>query len=240
MTKSDLLAIVPAYNEEHNVGAVVEKLRKCGLPMDVLVVNDGSSDRTAEVAKSAGATVVTLPYNLGIGGAVETGFIYARDYGYSFAVQVDGDGQHKPEEIPTILNPVKNGETDVAIGSRFLTKEGFRSSPFRRIGIYIFRGAIYLATRQIITDNTSGFRAYNRKAIKFLAEHYPCDYPEVEVVVTLKKNGFHLKEFPVQMDERQGGRSSITPAKSVYYMVKVLLAVLVCYLRSPEVREDRS
>lgn len=234
MNEKKVLAIVPAYNEEHNIEDVVTGLKSCGVPLDVVVINDGSSDKTTEVAQNAGAVVVTLPCNLGIGGAVQTGLIYARDKDYDVAIQVDGDGQHKPEEIHIILDPVLKGETDVAIGSRFLGKKGFKSSATRRLGISIFRAAIYIATRQLITDNTSGFRAFNKQAIAYLADKYPCDYPEVEVIVALKKNRFRMKEYPVEMLERHSGRSSITPIKSAYYMVKVLLAVLVSFLRSSD------
>jgi glycosyltransferase involved in cell wall biosynthesis len=234
MHQKQTLAIIPAYNEEQNVGRVIESLKEHDPDLDIVVIDDGSRDRTYEVARSSGAIAIRLPHNLGIGGAVQTGLIFARDHGYQTAVQVDGDGQHKPEEIPTILTPVQNGETDVAIGSRFLVTKSFRSTALRRLGISIFRAALFLATKQVITDNTSGFRAFNRKAIVFLADNYPCDYPEVEVIVSLKRNGFRLKEFPVEMEERQGGRSSITPIKSAYYMIKVLLAILVSALRARE------
>lgn len=234
MARSRILAIIPAFNEAANIGSVIRGLATCHIPLDAIVINDGSRDATEQVATDAGATVISLPYNLGIGGAVQTGLIYARDRGYDIAIQVDGDGQHRPDEIPIIIEPVLSGETDVAIGSRFICRTGFKSSFSRRMGIWVFRAAIYLATRQVITDSTSGFRAFNRRAIEYLAEHYPCDYPEVEVVVALKRNGFRLKEFPVEMAERHGGASSITPVKSLYYMVKVLLAVLVSFLRAPE------
>jgi glycosyltransferase involved in cell wall biosynthesis len=238
MPKNNILAIVPAFNEASSISAVVKSLLALPLGVDVLVVNDGSADSTARLASEAGARVATLPCNLGIGGAVQTGLIYAKNEGYQIAMQVDGDGQHKADEVTLIVDPVRNNETDVVIGSRFLTNEGFRSSGMRRLGILIFRVAIYLLTKQVITDNTSGFRAYNAKAISYLADHYPCDYPEVEVVVALKKNRFQIKEVPVQMLERQGGQSSITPIKSVYYMIKVLLAVLISFLRPPEKRAE--
>lgn len=234
MTVCRCLAIVPAYNESASIAMVVERLLSIPMGIDVLVVNDGSSDDTAELAKAAGAKVVTLPYNLGIGGAVQTGLLYAKSKGYEIALQVDGDGQHKPDEVSIIVDPVCHGEADVSIGSRFLDNKGFRSSGVRRIGILVFRAAIYLLTRRVITDNTSGFRAFNKSAISYLADHYPCDYPEVEVIVALSRNGFRLKEFPVRMMERQGGRSSITPIRSAYYMIKVLLAVMISFLRPPE------
>lgn len=234
MVKSRYLAIVPAYNESASIEYVVKSLLSLPLGLDVLVVNDGSKDNTARLAGEAGATVVTLPCNMGIGGAVQTGLIYAKNNGYELALQVDGDGQHNADEIQTIVEPVVSGDTDVAIGSRFLSPKGFRSSRIRRVGITIFKIAIYVLTRQLITDSTSGFRAFNSQAIAYLAAHYPCDYPEVEVVVALKRNGFRIKEFPVRMKERQGGRSSITPIKSAYYMVKVLLALTISFFRPPE------
>lgn len=235
MRQSRVLVIVPALNEESNIGHTVESLRTCGISLDVLVVDDGSSDGTARVARETGAIVVSLPHNLGIGGAVQTGLIYARDRGYSYAMQFDGDGQHNSSAIPVILDRVIENETDVAIGSRFLCAGGFKSSAARRVGIRIFTAAIYLTTGLMITDSTSGFRAFNRQAIRFLAEHYPCDYPEVEAVVLLRRNGFRIHEYPVTMSERLHGVSSITLAKSVYYMLKVTLAIFVSAMRSREV-----
>jgi glycosyltransferase involved in cell wall biosynthesis len=228
------LAIIPAFNEEATIARTLADLR-VGFPdLDLLVVNDGSQDRTSERVRESGvALVVDLPVNLGIGGAVQTGFKYAARAGYDVAMQVDADGQHLGSEIPKILAPVVSGEADVAIGSRFIDGKGYRSTFTRRIGIWIFRLVNSLLLGQTITDNTSGFRAYNRRAIAFLADHYPLDYPEPEAVVLLGKNGFRLMEVPVLMQDRQGGASSINVRRAVYYMVKVLLAVLVNAFRAP-------
>jgi glycosyltransferase involved in cell wall biosynthesis len=229
-----ILAIIPAFNEQD---AIVQTL--CGLKqdtpdVDVLVVNDGSMDHTAAVARAARmAVVLDLPCNLGIGGAVQTGFKYAERQGYDIAIQFDADGQHLASEIPKLIAPILAGEADVTIGSRFLGEKTFQSTFARRIGIYLFYLVNSFLIRQPITDNTSGFRAYNRQAIAMLAEHYPMDYPEPEAVILLGKNGFTLKEVPVAMQERQGGISSINLRRSVYYMVKVLLAILVTYFREP-------
>lgn len=237
------LGILPAFNEEASIGRTLAELRVAMPDLDLLVVNDGSSDRTSEAAREAGvAAVVDLPVNLGIGGAVQTGFKFAAREGYDLAIQVDADGQHLGSEIHKLLAPLIDGRADAVIGSRFLEQDGgrvgkagkgFRSTFTRRIGIAIFRVVNSALIGQTITDNTSGFRAYNRRAIAFLAEHYPPDYPEPEAVVLLGKNGFRLLEVPVVMQDRQGGVSSINVRRAVYYMVKVLLAVLVNAFRGP-------
>ncbi len=227
------LAIVPAYNEEETVGAVILSLKERLPALDIIVVNDGSTDGTSEkAAATKRALVVDLPCNLGIGGAVQTGFLYAVREGYEAAFQFDGDGQHLASEVDKILAPILAGEADVVIGSRFLQgNEGFRSTFTRRAGIRLFQWVNSLLTGQRITDNTSGFRAYNRKALIFLSRYYPSDYPEPEAVILLGRNGFRLKEVPVEMQERTSGRSSITAFRSLYYMVKVLLAIFVTAMR---------
>jgi glycosyltransferase involved in cell wall biosynthesis len=239
MKERKLLAIIPAYNEGQNISDLIAGIKLYCTDLDILVIDDGSHDDTYEKAKTAGANVAKLPFNLGIGGAVQTGLLYARNNSYESAVQVDGDGQHKPEEIKKILYPVLNGEADVAIGSRFLQNGGFKSSFCRRLGILVFRTTILLLTGQTITDSTSGFRAFSKRAILFLADHYPCDYPEAEVVVILSRNNFKIREYPVEMSKRQGGKSSITPVKSAYYMVKVLLSILVSCLRAPDIKNSK-
>lgn len=228
------LAIVPAYNEQEAIAGTIAHLRRLVPGMDVLVINDGSQDATSAVARATGeAVVVDLPCNLGIGGAVQTGFKYADRQGYDFAVQFDADGQHLAEEIDKLLAPLRSGEADVVLGSRFLGLKSFRSTAARRLGIWLFYMVNSVLIKQAITDNTSGFRAYNRRAIAFLADHYPTDYPEPEAVILLKKNGFVLSEVPVAMQERQGGASSIAGLWSLYYMVKVMLAIGVTSLRQP-------
>lgn len=222
-----VLAVVPAFNEAGGVAGVVAEILAVRPKVDVLVVDDGSSDRTAEKAAAAGATVVRLPYNLGIGGAVQTGFRYAVRNGYDAAVQVDGDGQHVPADIPALLAALGPGGADVAIGSRFLGAGGYTTTRLRRVGTRVFERVNSWVLGQTITDNTSGFRAYNRRALGFLAENYPQDYPEPESVVLLGRNGFRIREVPIRMRERGHGRSSISSFRSVYYMIKVLLAIFV-------------
>ncbi len=234
LTDFRAVAILPAFNEEASIARTLAELRVAVPDLDLLVVNDGSTDRTSAVARAAGvAAVLDLPVNLGIGGAVQTGFRFAQREGYDVAVQVDADGQHLGSEIPKLLDPLLAGKADAVIGSRFLAGGGFQSTFTRRIGIAIFRVVNSMVIGQTITDNTSGFRAYNRKAIAFLAKHYPLDFPEPEAVVLLGKNGFRLCEVPVVMQDRQGGTSSINVRRAVYYMVKVLLAVLVNAFREP-------
>lgn len=232
--KYKTIIIVPAYNEEKNIAKVIAGLSSTlSLSADIIIINDGSCDRTYELALATDkAIVVDLPTNLGIGGAVQTGLKYALRNGYDIAVQFDGDGQHKASEIPKILDPIVRQEADMVIGSRFLEKtNGFRSTFTRRIGIRFFQLLNSLLIRQNITDNTSGFRAYNRNTIEFLSRYYPTDYPEPEAVILCAKNGLMLKEVPVEMQERQGGASSISGIKSLYYMVKVTLAVIMTAMR---------
>ncbi|MBI3813830.1 MAG: glycosyltransferase family 2 protein [Nitrospinae bacterium] len=227
-----ILAIVPAYNEENSIIGVIEDIKRHLPEVDVVIVNDASTDRTADAVKSkTGVKLIDLPINLGIGGAVQTGFRYALKGGYDVVVQIDGDGQHRASEAKKMIAPVANGEADMVIGSRYLEKKGFLSSPFRRFGNFIFRIVNSALIGQKITDNTSGFRAYSKEAVKFLTRYYPSDYPEPESVVLLARNGFRIKELPVIMQERTAGESSITPIKTIYYMVKVMLAILARFSR---------
>ena len=225
------IAIVPAYNEEQNVGRVIDELRAFDPGLDIVVVSDGSVDRTAEVAAERGAHVVSLPFNLGIGGAVQTGFKYAHEQGYELVVRCDGDGQHIPAELPKVLEPVLAGEADIAVGSRFAGGDGYRSSPTRRVGIRLLALIVSAIARQRVTDTTSGFQALNRKALDLFAADYPHDYPEVEGMVMTIKHRLRLREVPVEMREREHGRSSITALRSIYYMVKVLVALFVGLFR---------
>ncbi|MDH7578838.1 MAG: glycosyltransferase family 2 protein [Bacillota bacterium] len=218
-----VLAIVPAYNEEKTVGEVVQGLKLQGV--DVLVVNDGSQDRTGEVAAAAGAAVVDLPFNLGIGGAVQTGYRYAAAYNYDIAVQVDGDGQHDPASLEQLLRPLLAGEADLVLGSRFLGSAGYRVPLLRRLGMIVFTSIISLLYKRLITDTTSGYRAANKELIHLFAQEYPTDYPEVEVLAQLRFLKKRLKEVPVRMLERAHGSSSITLGRSLYYMLKVSLAI---------------
>ena len=214
--QTKILAIVPSYNEEKSIAHVIGAIKDNDPSIDILVVNDGSIDNTGAVAKSTGkAFILNLSCNLGIGGAVQAGFKYASRNGYDVAFQFDGDGQHLTSEIKTLLDPILKNDADVTIGSRFRGKTGgFQSTLLRRGGIKIFELLNSLLINQKITDNTSGFRAYRRKAIHFLADQYPSDYPEPEAVLLLGRNGFRLKEVAVRMQERKEGKSSITGIRS--------------------------
>ena len=222
-----IIAIVPACNEEKNIAPVIADLRKNQPGIKIVVLNDASTDQTEKVARASGVTVLNLAVNLGIGGAVQTGFIYARDEKYDIAFQFDGDGQHLASEINKLLKPLIRKETDVVIGSRFLEKGGFRSSLVRQAGIRLISLVNKLLTGRKIMDSTSGFRAFNQKAISFLAENYSQDYPEPEAVVQLLRNGFNILEVPVQMRARLSGQSSIRPIHSFYYIIKVLLSNMI-------------
>ena len=234
----DLLIIVPAYNEASNIAGVIKELHQVDTDLDILIVNDGSTDATSRLARGyEDVVVVDLPKNLGIGGAVQTGFKYAARQGYRQAMQFDGDGQHLAAEIPKMLKTLEQSRCQMVIGSRFIEKnDGFRSTFVRRLGIRIFDRLNSLLIRQRITDNTSGFRLYDRDAIEFLALHYPVDYPEPEAVILLGKNGFRISEVAVEMRQRQGGDSSISGIRGLYYMVKVVLAILMTALRRPLVQ----
>jgi glycosyltransferase involved in cell wall biosynthesis len=222
------IAIVPAYNEAGAVGGVIDELRAFDATLDVVVIDDASVDNTAAVARARGVHVLRLPFNLGIGGAVQTGFRYAYENGYEYALRVDGDGQHDPAQLAVVFAPVLAGEVDIAVGSRYLSRgDGYRSSATRRVGIRILAGTVSFLTRQRITDPTSGFQALNRKAITLFAADYPHDYPEVEALVLLLRHRLRLREVPVAMRPRAAGQSSIRALSSVYYMVKVLLALFV-------------
>jgi len=222
-----VLAIVPALNEAENIGSVVRNLKDSSPWLDVLVIDDGSTDKTEEVARTHGAKVISLPVNLGIGGAVQTGFLYAMKNHYDVALQVDGDGQHRAEEIKKLVEPIFLGEADVTIGSRFFAKTAYKSSWSRRLGIYLLSKTIQFVVGKKYKDPTSGFRAYNKKSLRVVSIHYSTDYPEPDSIVTLVRNGLRVKELSVEMDPRLSGRSSITPFKSGYYMFKVSLAIIL-------------
>ena len=221
------LAVVPAYNEADTVGRVVAALYRHTPDIDVVVVDDGSTDFTARRAREAGARVLQLPFNLGIGGAVQAGFKYAQERDYDYMVQVDGDGQHDPTQIARLFEAMENGGTDMICGSRFATRTGYVAPISRRTGIHVFAFLLSRLLGQAITDPTSGFRLYNRRAIALFARDYPHDYPEVEAVLMLHHHRLTMSEVPVRMFQRGGGVSSISSGKSVYYMLKVLLALFV-------------
>jgi glycosyltransferase involved in cell wall biosynthesis len=233
------VAIVPAFNEEQTIGRVITEIRAFDPGFEVLVVDDGSTDRTAAVAEAYGARVLTLPFNLGIGGAVQTGYLYARDNSFDLAVQIDGDGQHDAREVSRLVGPILEKRADMVVGTRFAEGGGYRGTRIRRIGIHLFAAIVSLMVRQRVTDTTSGFRAVNRKAIRLFAVDYPHDYPEVEATVLLSRHGLTMVEVPVVMRIREEGTSSITTLRSGYYMVKVLLALFVgLFRRYPKVQEE--
>jgi glycosyltransferase involved in cell wall biosynthesis len=234
------VAIVPGYNEEGSVGRVIEEIRAFDPDVEIVVVDDGSRDRTSEAAAARGATVLRLPFNLGIGGAVQTGFRYAYEHGFELAVRVDGDGQHDASQLGALLQPVLAGEADIAVGSRFAGAGGYRQSAGRHVANRVFAGAASLVARQRVTDPSSGYQALNRRALALFAADYPHEFPEVEGTVMAAKARLRRVEVPVSMRERLAGRSSIDLLYSVYLMWKVLLALFVSLFRRTVVTlEDR-
>ena len=229
---SRIVAIVPAWNEAGAIGGVVDEILAFDSTIDVVVIDDASADQTVAFAERHGATVLPLLFNVGIGGAVQTGFRYARDEGYEIAVRLDGDGQHDASELEKLLTPLRAGDADLVIGSRFVDPDGSYRPPFaRRVGIRVFAGLVSLLGGQKVTDTTSGFSAMNRAGIELFATEYPHDYPEVEATLVALRSGLRLAQVQVEMRERQAGTSSITFVRSLYYIVKVMLALLVASLR---------
>jgi glycosyltransferase involved in cell wall biosynthesis len=237
------LAIVPALNEAEAIFATIRAIHDCAPGFDVLVVDDGSTDDTAIRARTAGARVLQMPFNLGIGGAMQGGYVYALEHGYDVAVQVDGDGQHDPRHIPELLARLQSDpDLNMITGSRFLDPQrpGYRSSLMRRLGIRMFARIVSLITGQRVTDPTSGFRMTNRRGIELFARDYPHDYPEVEAILMMHAHRLRSCELPVLMRPRLTGESVISSTQSVYYMVKVLLAVFVgLFRRRPVLDEQR-
>ena len=225
---SKVLLIIPAYNEEKSLRSLIEEIKTVCPYVDYLVVNDCSSDDTERLLEELGANYITLPCNMGIGGAVQSGYRYAAQNGYDIAIQIDGDGQHDVRFVKDMVKLIEDKQADVVIGSRFIDKEGFQSSQARRIGIRILSMLIRLMCGAKVKDVTSGFRAVNRRFIELFAENYPDDYPEPEVIVTAKLYGAVIKELPVVMRERTTGKSSINLKRSIYYMIKVSLAIIIC------------
>lgn len=244
MKKSNTLIIIPAYNEADNIEYVVDNIVKNYPQYDYVIINDGSKDTTREVCRARGYSYINLSINLGIGGAIQTGYKYARDMGYEYAVQIDGDGQHDIAYLEEMLDVLAKETADIVIGSRFITKDGFQSSGTRRVGIKLLSGLIFICTGKKVRDVTSGYRLVNKRFIDIYADNYPTDYPEPEAIVEGVMYGGKIIEHPVVMKERHSGDSSINLSKSVYYMIKVSLAILVCRLsygirRSKEYKEIR-
>lgn len=222
-----VLIIIPAYNEEASIMDVINSIDIFYPSADKLVINDSSTDNTREVLKQNGVEFLDLPVNLGIGGGVQAGYLYAYENGFDIAVQMDGDGQHCAEELEKIIIPVENGTANVVIGSRFIDKDGFQSSAMRRVGIRLLSGLVRICTGIRVRDVTSGFRAVDRSFIEIFSKEYAEDYPEPEAIVTVSKVKGKLVEVPVVMKERTTGKSSISIINSIYYMIKVALAILI-------------
>ncbi len=221
------LIIIPAFNEEGNIVKTVNNIKENAPEFDYVIINDCSTDNTLKICRENGFNHIDLPVNLGIGGAVQTGYIYARENGYDCAVQVDGDGQHDAAFLSEMAMTLEKENADMVIGSRFIKMEGFQSSALRRMGIRYFTNLIKFLTGAVVTDPTSGLRMVNRRTLEMFASQYPSDYPEPDSVVTLLKKKGKVVEIPVKMKERESGQSSISARKSVYYMVKVTMAILL-------------
>ena len=225
------LIIIPAYNEEANIEKTVESILRESSGFDYVIINDCSTDNTKKICEEKGYNIINLPINLGIGGAVQTGYKYAVRNDYDMAVQVDGDGQHDPKFLEEMAEYLEQHDLDMVIGSRFIEKKGFQSSGLRRMGIRFFTGLIKLLTGKTITDPTSGLRMVGKNVLQIFAEEYPKDYPEPESIVGILRRNMKVEEIPVVMREREGGVSSISMKKSVYYMIKVSLAMIIERIR---------
>ena len=230
-----VLLIIPAHNEAENLPALISDIRACKNPYDAVVVDDASSDSTAQVAAGYGVPVLRLAANLGIGGAVQTGFKYATLKGYDIAVQVDGDGQHDPACVETIIGPVRRGEADCVIGSRYIpgsSDTDYKTPLLRRIGMYFSSGMLFLATGLHVTDTTSGFRALSRPAFEYFARAYPVDHPEAETLLMLHQRGFRIREIPVKMRGRVSGESLFTFTKASLYPLRVVIGFMGLWMKT--------
>ena len=224
------LIIIPAYNESENIEKTIKDIQENAPDFDYIIINDCSTDNTLEILRKNHFNYLNLPVNLGIGGAVQSGYRYAYFHDYDMAVQFDGDGQHNASYLATMADKLTQSGADMVIGSRFIEKQGFQSSGIRRAGIKFFTGLIKLLTGKRITDPTSGMRIANRKLLKLFTDYYPKDYPEPESTVTVLAKGYKVEEIPVIMNEREGGVSSISMMSGIYYMIKVSIAILIARL----------
>ncbi len=233
LLRNSFFVIIPAYNEEKNIGEIIDKIKNCVPDVDILAVDDGSSDDTAKIAKNHGAEVISLPFNLGYGSALEAGYKYAYEKGYKYVAQIDADGQHDPKCINDLLDVVKKDEADIVIGSRFLGENDYKAPAVRRIGMVIFAKLVSFLTGKKFTDSTSGFQAMNQKVLKFFINgFYPSDYPDADVLILLDRYGFRIAEIPVIMYSKSDKKSMhagvIEPA---YYIFKMFLSIVMVYLR---------
>ncbi len=226
------LVIIPAYNESGNIDKTINDIKQNAPDFDYVIINDCSTDKTLEVLRKKGYNYLNLPINLGIGGAVQTGYRYAYYHGYDMAVQFDGDGQHNAAYLDEMAEVLVETDSDMVIGSRFIEKEGFQSSGLRRVGIGFFTKLIKMLTKKVITDPTSGMRIVNRRLLEVFTNDYPKDYPEPESTVTALSKGYKITEIPVKMNEREEGASSISNLKGVYYMIKVSIAIIIARLNN--------
>lgn len=233
MSAPRVLVIVPAHDEEESLPTTLDELRRKAPGVAVLVVDDGSRDATARLARERGVPVVSHAVNLGVGGALQTGFRWALRHGYDIGVQLDADGQHDPGHLDALLAPVLRGDCDVSIGSRYVARTGYRAPLARRLGIMLFSGVVQLAVGQRITDTTSGYRAYDRAVMEHCQDDFPKDFPDAPLLIDLARRGFRLAEIPVEMRQREAGRSFYTVSRSLYYPYKNLLASLMVLLKRP-------
>ena len=239
-TLSKVIVVIPAFNEESNIAGVVENLKKHCSECDYIIVNDNSTDKTLQICKEKNLNYINLPNNLGIGGCVQTGYLYAFQHDYDIAIQLDGDGQHDPSYIGEMIRLIDSGETEIVIGSRFLDREGFQSTGLRRFGIAFLSMLIFFITGIKINDVTSGYRAVNRRFIGLFARHYVQDYPEPEAIMDAAFNKAKITEIPVLMHKRTGGKSSINTIKAFYYMIKVSVAIILHGLISSKTQEVKA
>lgn len=226
-----ILIIIPAFNEEETLRGVIQRVQTSLPQTDILVVNDGSTDSTDKIAREEGVSILEHPYNMGIGATMQTGFLYALRNGYDIGIQVDGDGQHDPEFLPSLIKPILERQANLVIGSRYLSDGGFKSTIVRKLGIKFFTSIVRTYTGKRVTDPTSGFRAMDRKTLELFSEEYPSDYPEVEAMISAYKKELVFQEIPTMMRHRQGGSSSIGILSALYYMVKVTLSISIGFLR---------